>query len=210
MIGGRGHCGGAVEPCSTGLGGSRTPTTRRRARGSYILHGDYYESDAGDGEDDNDNDERSQQSPELDRVERSKRCGGSFLLRSCLTMPNTVLLRALRTASGIMMATRMRMKLMESVDTNAVVPMGPWLASSAVAMGIPLANAQRTPHDRYQVIGRQHLCSARTRHTLHQTIQILGMILPHFRSAARSRGPPPVCCAMQQLVLSALVGEDRL
>ncbi|KAK7428974.1 hypothetical protein QQZ08_004486 [Neonectria magnoliae] len=76
MIGGRGRCGGDVEPCSTGLGGSRAPTPRRRARGSYILHGDYYESDAGDGDDDND--ERGQQSPELDGAERSKRCGGSL------------------------------------------------------------------------------------------------------------------------------------
>ncbi|KAH7119374.1 hypothetical protein B0J13DRAFT_568739, partial [Dactylonectria estremocensis] len=76
MIGGRGRCGGDVDPCSTGLGGSRAPTPRRRARGSYILHGDYYESDAGDGH--GDNDERGQQSPELDGAERSKRCGGSL------------------------------------------------------------------------------------------------------------------------------------
>ncbi|KAH7111520.1 hypothetical protein B0J13DRAFT_576977 [Dactylonectria estremocensis] len=76
IIGGQGRCGGDVEPCSTGLGGSHAPTPRRRARGSYILHADYNESDTGDGDDDND--ERGQQSPELDGAERSKRCGGSL------------------------------------------------------------------------------------------------------------------------------------
>lgn len=40
-------------------------------------------------------------------------------------MPNTILLRALRTASGIIIATRIRMRLIESVDANAVVPMSP-------------------------------------------------------------------------------------
>lgn len=40
-------------------------------------------------------------------------------------MLNTVLLRALRIASRIIMAMRMRIRLMESVDTNTVVPMSP-------------------------------------------------------------------------------------
>ncbi|KAH7117502.1 hypothetical protein EDB81DRAFT_916393 [Dactylonectria macrodidyma] len=84
MIGGRGRCGGDVEPCSTGSGGSRAPTPRRRAWGSYILHGDYYESDDGDGDDDGDNDERGQQSPELDGADRSRRCSGSVPIAALL------------------------------------------------------------------------------------------------------------------------------
>ncbi|KAH8651710.1 hypothetical protein BGZ61DRAFT_487654 [Ilyonectria robusta] len=82
--GGRGRCGGDVEPCSTGLGGSRAPTPRRRARGSYILHGDYYESDDGDGDDDDFDDERGQQSPEPDGTDRSRRCSGSVPIEALL------------------------------------------------------------------------------------------------------------------------------
>ncbi|KAH8651738.1 hypothetical protein BGZ61DRAFT_229970, partial [Ilyonectria robusta] len=83
-IGGRGRCGGDGESCSTGSGGSRAPTPRRSARGSYILHGDYYESDDGEGDADVDNDERGQRSPELDGGDRSKRCSGSVPIEALL------------------------------------------------------------------------------------------------------------------------------
>ncbi|KAH7118478.1 hypothetical protein EDB81DRAFT_767086 [Dactylonectria macrodidyma] len=84
MIGGRDRCGGDVEPCSMGLGGSRAPTSRRRARGSYMLHGDYYESDDGDGDDNDDNDKTGQQSLELDGADRSRRCSGSVPIEALL------------------------------------------------------------------------------------------------------------------------------
>ncbi|KAH7115547.1 hypothetical protein EDB81DRAFT_862179 [Dactylonectria macrodidyma] len=81
---GRDRRGGDVEPCSTGLGGSRAQAPRRRARGSYMLHGDYYESDDSDGDDNDDNDERGQQSLELDGVDRSRRCSGSIPIEALL------------------------------------------------------------------------------------------------------------------------------
>ncbi|KAH7116467.1 hypothetical protein EDB81DRAFT_917121 [Dactylonectria macrodidyma] len=81
---GRDRCGGDVEPCSTGLGGSRTQAPRQRARGSYMLHGDYYKSDDSDGDDNNDNDERGQQSLELDGADRSRRCSGSIPIKALL------------------------------------------------------------------------------------------------------------------------------
>ncbi|KAH8654692.1 hypothetical protein BGZ61DRAFT_203935 [Ilyonectria robusta] len=67
-----------------GLGGSRAPTPRRRARGSYILHGDYYESDDSDGDNEDNNNERGQQSPELDGADRSRRCSGSVPIEALL------------------------------------------------------------------------------------------------------------------------------
>ncbi|KAH7110383.1 hypothetical protein B0J13DRAFT_534580 [Dactylonectria estremocensis] len=86
MSGGRDRYGGDVESCSTGLGGSRAQAPRRRARGLYMLHSDYYESDDGDGDGDNNdnNDKRGQQSLELDGADRSRRCSGSVPIEALL------------------------------------------------------------------------------------------------------------------------------